>query len=400
MRELENLQAAAVQIEPETSSRAPRVQAVVQTEGAGSSETNTNVPANNHSNKMNRKATSVAKIRTVNGKRIGSKRGTAKGMSKKRLTKLLEEQIARDKKQIEMAQEALKQSIPVPEPIPITQEDEPIEMPQQQEQPVIPEQQEIQEPPIQQLRRSKRLEEVEQPMYMYYQRPPNVANIRQEALYHVMGKVLFDSSEASIPDHLINNKMNISPAIDLEALQQSNLNVGSEVDLDELCNGVVHPITKETITKYQKLIEDPMLRDDWIEAMCKELGRLAQGYNDTAGTDTIRFLTHEEIRCIPADRTVTYARIVVDYRPQKEDKNRVRITVGGNLIDYPYELTTRTADLTTTKLMWNSVISTPGAKYACGDIGNMYLETPLDMPEYMRMAINSISRKPLLISMT
>ena len=114
-----------------------------------------------------------------------------------------------------------------------------------------------------------------------------------------------------------------------------------------------------------------MLRDDWIEVMCKELGRLAQGYNETAGTDTIRFLTHEEIRCIPADRTVTYARIVVDYRPQKEDKNRVRITVGGKLIDYPYELTTRTADLTTTKLRWNSVISTPGAKYVCVDIGNM-----------------------------
>ena len=64
--------------------------------------------------------------------------------------------------------------------------------------------------------------------------------------------------------------------------------------------------------------------------------------------------------------------------------------MGGNLIDYPYELTTRTADLTTTKLMWNSVISTPGAKYACGDIGNMYLETPLDRPEYMRMPIKLI----------
>ena len=65
-----------------------------------------------------------------------------------------------------------------------------------------------------------------------------------------MGKVLFDSSEATIPDHLINNKMNILLAIDFEAFQQNNLKVGSEVDLDELCNGDVHPITKETITKY------------------------------------------------------------------------------------------------------------------------------------------------------
>ena len=54
-------------------------------------------------------------------------------------------------------------------------------------------------------------------------------------------------------------------------------------------------------------------------------------------------MTIEEIKKIPGDRTVTYARIVIDYRPQKNDPNRVRITVGGNLIDYPGELTTRTA---------------------------------------------------------
>ena len=95
--------------------------------------------------------------------------------------------------------------------------------------------------------------------------------------------------------------------------------------------------------------------------MAKELGRLTQGFGDTEGTDIICFLSREEIKCIPVDRTITYARIVVDYRQQKEDPNRVRITAGGVLIDYPYELTTRTADLTTTKLMWNSVICTKGA---------------------------------------
>ena len=79
-------------------------------------------------------------------------------------------------------------------------------------------------------------------------------------------------------------------------------------------------------------------------------------------------MTHEEIKCIPVYKTVTYARIVVDFRPHKTDPNRVRITVGGNLIDYPYELTTCTADLTTYKVIWNSVISTPGDKYACADV--------------------------------
>ena len=95
--------------------------------------------------------------------------------------------------------------------------------------------------------------------------------------------------------------------------------------------------------------------------MCKELGRLAQGYNNTEGTNTVNFMTHKQIRNIPNDRTVTYARIVIDYQPQKNNPNQVRITAGGNLIEYPYELTTRTANLPTSKILWNSTISTKNA---------------------------------------
>jgi hypothetical protein len=90
---------------------------------------------------------------------------------------------------------------------------------------------------------------------------------------------------------------------------------------------------------------------------------------------------------IPQDRTVTYTRIVIDHRPQKEDPNHVRITVGGNLIDYPFELTTHTADMVSSKILWNSAISTKDARFAGADIKNMYLETPLDRYEYMKMPI-------------
>jgi hypothetical protein len=82
-----------------------------------------------------------------------------------------------------------------------------------------------------------------------------------------------------------------------------------------------------------------------------------------------------------------YAHVVVDYRPQKEDPNRVRITAGGNLITYPGELTTQTADLTSSKILWNSVVSTARAKYMCVDIKNFYLGTPLDRYEYMRIPL-------------
>ena len=114
---------------------------------------------------------------------------------------------------------------------------------------------------------------------------------------------------------------------------------------------------------------------------------MTQGDNltKTPGTNTLFVLDHEQIKNIPSDRTITYARIVVNFWPQKADPNRVRITAGGNLITYPFELTTRTADLTTSKILWNSVVSTEGSKFAGADIKNFYLGTPLDRYEYIRM---------------
>jgi len=61
-----------------------------------------------------------------------------------------------------------------------------------------------------------------------------------------------------------------------------------------------------------------------------------------------------------------------------KDPHRIRITAGGNLIKYPGELLTRTTNLTNSKLMWNSVLSTKDAKYMCLDIKNFYLSAPLD----------------------
>ena len=88
------------------------------------------------------------------------------------------------------------------------------------------------------------------------------------------------------------------------------------IDLEEVCNGVVNPITKETLTNYKKVIACPELREVWMKAMCKELGNIAQGYSDgkninKRGTNTVQFLT----RNIPTNRTITYTRIVVDFCP-------------------------------------------------------------------------------------
>ncbi len=109
----------------------------------------------------------------------------------------------------------------------------------------------------------------------------------------------------------------------------------------------------------------------------EDFGGMAQGDKKTgqAGTDSIFVMDHGAIAKIPKNQTVTYACFVVDYRPQKADPHHIQITAGGNLITYPGELSTRTADLTTSKLMWNSILSMPHAKYMCLDI-NFFIFLP------------------------
>ena len=81
---------------------------------------------------------------------------------------------------------------------------------------------------------------------------------------------------------------------------------------------------------------------------------MAQG-DDTTKTkrkNCIFVMNQAQIAKMYAEgKTPTYARIVVDFRPQKSDLNRVRTTVDGNLIKCPGKLTTRAAYITTTEIL-------------------------------------------------
>jgi hypothetical protein len=116
-------------------------------------------------------------------------------------------------------------------------------------------------------------------------------SITADALYHVLGKSLSENWSTFCP-----HRINRNNPYDL-----------SQYEVCHEANGVVHPVTKETITKYEKLMNDPHTMRVWREAFCKELGRLAGGWKNTEGTNTIVFMTYEQIRNIPKDRTVTYA---------------------------------------------------------------------------------------------
>ena len=59
-------------------------------------------------------------------------------------------------------------------------------------------------------------------------------------------------------------------------------------------------------------------------------------------------------------------------------------TCGGDRLDYDGDVTAHTASMETIKCHWNSVLSTPNAKYATGDISNMYLMSLLPDAEFVR----------------
>ena len=61
----------------------------------------------------------------------------------------------------------------------------------------------------------------------------------------------------------------------------------------------------------------------------------------------------------------------------------MHITAGGNLLDYFGNVTTHTATLETIMCHWNSVLSTPGARYCTANISNMYLCSLLPDSEYV-----------------
>jgi hypothetical protein len=93
-----------------------------------------------------------------------------------------------------------------------------------------------------------------------------------------------------------------------------------------------------------------------------------------SGSETMRYLFHHQL---PPGRQATYAHFVATERPHKAETKRVQLAVGGNLMHYPDKVSTPTADLSTVKLLLNSVISTPGARFATFDLKDFYLGTPM-----------------------
>jgi hypothetical protein len=142
--------------------------------------------------------------------------------------------------------------------------------------------------------------------------------------------------------------------------------------------------------EYMALMKDPRLQPLWTQGFGNECGRLFQGIRDIPGADTCFF---KKLTNIPKERKITYGKIVCDYKPHKTEKERVRLTVDGDKLDYSGDVATSTADITTFKILINSTLSTEDAAMMMMDIKNYYLGTPLPRFEYMNMLLSRFAEE-------
>jgi hypothetical protein len=111
------------------------------------------------------------------------------------------------------------------------------------------------------------------------------------------------------------------------------------------------------------------------------LGRLCQGIGSgatksaqrVAGTNTFFIIDYQ---AIPAHKRkeICHTMVVCEVRPEKDDPDRTRITIGGNRICYPGDVGTNTASLELVKLLLNSVLSRKDARFSTIDLKNFYLD--------------------------
>jgi hypothetical protein len=151
-----------------------------------------------------------------------------------------------------------------------------------------------------------------------------------------------------------------------------------------LANSVVHPTTGKQM-EYMALMNDPYLQPLWKRGFSNEAGRLFQGIHDIPDTNTCFFV---ELTNIPKGRKIKYGKIVCDYKPHKNERERVRLTVGSDGLDYSGDVATSTADITTFKILINRTLSTKDAATMMMDIKKYYVGTPLPRYEYMRMLLS------------
>jgi hypothetical protein len=144
-------------------------------------------------------------------------------------------------------------------------------------------------------------------------------NTRARALHHSANQAPFLAPRIFCPIAFTNNQsVAVAPRQDTNQIPMANDVINQDTDAS---------------LEYRHLIQDEATFPVWNKAALNEFGRLAQGAGGRIeGSNTIFFIPRQ---AVPKGKIVTYGRFVVDIHPNKTETHRVRLTVSGNLIQYP-----------------------------------------------------------------
>ena len=125
----------------------------------------------------------------------------------------------------------------------------------------------------------------------------------------------------------------------------------------------------------------PQIQEDLEPIISKWTGTPVQGIfkgckclkqQRVEGTDIFWIIRHKDTPHNSRNK-ITDTKVVWDYRSHKEDPNRMRITIGGNRICYPGDVSAPTGSLELVKIIINMLLSLRHAHFIAFDVSNFYL---------------------------
>ena len=111
----------------------------------------------------------------------------------------------------------------------------------------------------------------------------------------------------------------------------------------------MHLVTKETITNYKQLIQDPLLTETWSKVTRKELERLVKDTPRWRGP-TRRDVWATKHQEYPKGQNSDIRKNCGRLQTPETRSQQSKTPTGGNLIQCPGELNTKASDLRTSKI--------------------------------------------------
>jgi hypothetical protein len=141
------------------------------------------------------------------------------------------------------------------------------------------------------------------------------------------------------------------------------------------------------LLEYCKLIANQATWATWMHSYGNDIRQLPQGM--PAATLAPNYCFHQKA---PGPLRQSKGRDLwphhLPHQTKKlEELNQKRLAAGGDRVHYPGNTGTPTTNLLTVKLIINSIISTPSAKFMTMDIKDFYLSTPMTRYEHMQLHI-------------